>query len=534
MSKDNGNVEVVEESNDHSEYEQKIVDTEKTDGLSTTESKNNSDGEVVNVVVSTTPKDVDIAMKFAESATGMEIDKATDRRLTRKIDWIVLSTLSIVSAFQYMDKSSSSYSSVMGIRKDLKMVGDQYSWVGSSFYLAFLIFEIPTSLSLQKFPLAKVTTAYLLTWGVVLCLTSLVHTYAAFITCRVILGILESSITPAFVLFMSQWYKREEQFFRTCILIGWNAVGSFVGAPICYALYKRELGGTLSMTAWRIMFIIVGLITIVTGIVFFILIPDTPSQAWWLCKRDKLLVVERIRSNKQGYGNRKIKMGQIREAIRDPRLYLYFLLQFAVAVPNGGLGNFSSIMISNLGYGKGKAPIMGLPCSAVSVGGMCLFGYASTFIGRRLDIAMIGMIVNLISGCLIAFPKSKHAQVAGYYINGISPIPYVCILSMISSNSAGHSKKVFMGAINMIGYCVGNLVGPQTFRESQAPGYEGAKVAFVVCYCVALGILGLILVINVRENRRRDRLNETLPDTIANVEFSDLTDFQNPEFRYVI
>lgn len=311
-------------------------------------------------------------------------------------------------------------------------------------------------------------------------------------------------------------------------------MGSFVGAPICYALYQRELAGTLSMTAWRIMFIIVGLITIVTGLIFAILIPDTPSQAWWLSSKDKLLVLQRIRSNRQGYGNRRIKMEQIREAIRDPRLYLYFLLQFAVAIPNGGLGSFSAIMISNLGYPKGRSLIMGLPTSAVSVGGMCLFGYFSTFIGRRLDIAMIGMMINLIAGCLIAFPHSTHAQLAGYYIFGMSPIPYVCILSMIASNSAGHSKKVFMAAVNMIGYCVGNLVGPQTFRASEAPNYQGAKVAFVVCYCVALGILVLILFINVRENRRRDALNEKLPDTATNAEFADLTDFQNPEFRYVI
>lgn len=197
------------ETNNDEKLFRAASDTKNGEILSRAVSEDSSGGEVLDVVFSTAPKDVDIAMKYAENAAGLEIDEATDRRLKWKIDCIVLSTLCLVSAFQYMDKSSSSYSSVMGIRTDLKMVGNQYNWVGTSFYLAFLIFEIPTSLSLQKFPLAKITTAYLLTWGVVLCLTSLVHSYAAFITCRVILGILESSITPAFVLFMSQWYKRE-------------------------------------------------------------------------------------------------------------------------------------------------------------------------------------------------------------------------------------------------------------------------------------------------------------------------------------
>ncbi|SCV06239.1 LANO_0H25158g1_1 [Lachancea nothofagi CBS 11611] len=478
--------------------------------------------------------DGDLAMAIAEESAGLEVDERTYNRLLRKIDFIMLTVLSLISAFQYMDKSSSNYASVMGIKTDLKMVGNQYNWVGTSFYLGFLIFEIPTSWSLQRLPLSKITSAYVILWGVVLCLTSLVHKYSAFIVTRTILGILESSITPAMVLFMSQWYKREEQFFRTAILVAWNGIGGLVGASISYALYKRELEGTLSMDAWRIMFIIVGLITIINGVLIVLIIPDVPSKAWWLTKEEKLYVVERIRSNKQGYGNRHIKWEQIFEALRDPRLYLYFFLQVAVAIPNGGFSNFSAQMIAGLGYSKGKALLMGMPTSGISFVALVFFGYLSTIRNRRLDIAFVGLGLNLIAGCLMAFAKPLHAQLGGYYIFGISPIPYICILSCIASNSAGHSKKVFMGAVSMIGYCTGNLIGPQTFKESQAPHYQGAKTAIVACYCIAFVILAAIYIVNVRENKRRDSLNEKLPLSIQNAEFADLTDFQNPEFRYAI
>ncbi|SCU86767.1 LADA_0E00166g1_1 [Lachancea dasiensis] len=479
-------------------------------------------------------KNRDLAMEEVEAAAHFEIDPSATRRLVWKIDLIFLTVISLVSAFQYMDKSSSNYASVMGIKKDLNMVGNQYNWVGTSFYLGFLVFEIPCSWTLQRLPLAKISSAYILAWGLLLCLTSLVKSYSTFILTRTLLGVLESSITPAMVLFMSQWYKKEEQFFRTSILIAWNAVGGLVGASTSYRLYERQLAGTLSMDAWRILFIIVGLITIVTGLLVLFIVPDTPSQAWWLNKREKFLAVERIRTNKQGFGNRHFKKEQVYEALRDPRLYLYFFLQVAVAIPNGGFSNFSAQMIAGLGYGKGKALLMGMPTSAVSIVGLVLFGYLSTLRNRRLDIAFAGLTLNLISGCLMAFAKPLHAQLAGYYIFGLSPIPYTCILSFIASNSAGHSKKVFMGAISMIGYCTGNLVGPQTFRESQAPHYQGAKTAIVACYCIAFFIWLAIYAVNVRENKRRDARNEKLPEDFVNSEFADLTDFQNPEFRYSI
>ncbi|EGC47951.1 conserved hypothetical protein [Histoplasma capsulatum var. duboisii H88] len=40
-------------------------------------------------------------------------------------------------------------------------------------------------------------------------------------------------------------------------------------------------------------------------------------------------------------------------------------------------------------------------------------------------------------------------------------------------NTVDHTKQY---SILHIGYCVGNLIGPQTFRESQAPEYIGGFI----------------------------------------------------------
>lgn len=41
-------------------------------------------------------------------------------------------------------------------------------------------------------------------------------------------------------------------------------------------------------------------------------------------------------------------------------------------------------------------------------------------------------------------------------------------LTMISSNIAGSTKKQLTAAILFTGYCVGNIIGPQTFIDSEA------------------------------------------------------------------
>lgn len=57
---------------------------------------------------------------------------------------------------QSIDKTTLGYAAVFGIREDTHLVGTEYSWLGSLFYLGHLAFEYPFSILLQKFPVNKV------------------------------------------------------------------------------------------------------------------------------------------------------------------------------------------------------------------------------------------------------------------------------------------------------------------------------------------------------------------------------------------
>ncbi|GMF05749.1 unnamed protein product [Ambrosiozyma monospora] len=201
-------------------------------------------------------------------------------------------------AVQFMDKTSNPTASIMGMKTDLGMTGDKYTWVGSSFYLGYLFFEFPASVLLQKFPLAKITAVFIVLWGVVLCLHACPN-YAGFIFLRTMLGVLESAVTPAMVIITSQWYKKEEQFTRTSIWFSFNGFGTIFGSAIAYGVLIHM--DSFSLEGWKVNFIIIGLITVLLGAVIFFHVPDSPAGAWFLTNREKHLVVERIRSNNQGF-----------------------------------------------------------------------------------------------------------------------------------------------------------------------------------------------------------------------------------------
>ena len=139
------------------------------------------------------------------------------------------------------------------------MVGDMYSWCGTAFYIGYLAFEFPANAILQRFPLAKATSAFIVVWGIILCLHAVPKTYAGVITLRTVLGILESAVTPAMVIFTSQWYKAEEQFLRTALWFSCNGLGIIIGGAIAYGVASHE--AHYSLEAWKVLFITTGLMT---------------------------------------------------------------------------------------------------------------------------------------------------------------------------------------------------------------------------------------------------------------------------------
>ncbi|CEP59991.1 allantoate permease family MFS transporter LALA0_S01e00540g [Lachancea lanzarotensis] len=478
--------------------------------------------------------DADEALDFAlQLSYDKQIDADADRKLTRKIDLIVFPVMALVYAAQFLDKTSMSYAAVMGLRTDLNMVGNMYSWSGTSFYLGYLVFEYPAAWMLQRFPLAKTLAAFLIVWGVILTLTSVAN-YAGFIAIRTILGMMESSTSIGFMLLTAQYYHREQQGSRTSFWVAFNGLGQIIGGAMAYGLSERE--ESLPIAGWKLVFIICGVITIFLGILFLIVIPDNPFKSRFLNDAEKELIVLRLRQNQQGVGNHKFKSYQFIEALTDVRTWIMFISSVALNIPNGGIGTFSSILIKGtMGYNESMTLLMGLPAGACEFVGLIAFGLISPFVKNRMVLASITTVIALVGSCLMSFAGPPKAQLAGYYLLMVSPGAMIVMFSIVSSNVSGHTKKTTVGAIYLIGYCVGNLIGPQTFQDQDAPGYRPAKIVMVAFYCLTLITLPALYFVNSRENKRRDKLvQEGLLDHEENSEFADLTDKENLEFRYVL
>ena len=134
------------------------------------------------------------------------------KKLVRKIDLTIVPCMVAVYFLQFLDKTTISYTAVMGLRKDTHLVGQDYSNVSMMFYVGFLAAEFPTQYLAQKISrLGKYLGVNVMLWGVVLASMAGTSSYAGLMVCRTILGIFEAPVAPILVMIIAMWYKKGEQ-----------------------------------------------------------------------------------------------------------------------------------------------------------------------------------------------------------------------------------------------------------------------------------------------------------------------------------
>ncbi|RDW82343.1 hypothetical protein BP6252_03455 [Coleophoma cylindrospora] len=480
----------------------------------------------------------DIAARVLASSTdNFEYTPAEGRTVLRKIDTRLLPMMMVTYCIQFLDKACVAYAALWGMKVDANLVGSQYSWLTTIFYIGYLVGEFPMNYLFQKFSLTRVCGISIFCWGVVLLCMTAANDFKGLMVSRFLLGFFEGGVSPCFVLLTGMFYKREEQPLRNGIWFSTNGIANIAGALIGYAI------GFINsdLPAWKFPFVIWGSVTTLWGIVFMLYVPPNPIQAKWLTEREKIIAVVRIASNETGLDTTTFKWYQVREAMTDVKVWMLILITFSNNVPNGGVSAFGPLIINGFGYTKFESTLLNMPTGACQIAALWISGYlASKYKGFRIILMGGGLCVAILGASLVyALPTSQRiGRLIGNYILIGWSVTYVLLLGLIQSNIAGRTKKTVVTASLFVSYCVGNLIGPQFFFDREAPRYSSGFISMLACLIGQLVLVVILYFMYDIENRRRDRLQLTTSESLSedNMElaFADLTDKENIHFRYIL
>jgi hypothetical protein len=80
------------------------------------------------------------------------------------------------------------------------------------------------------------------------------------------------------------------------------------------------------------MFIVLGVLTVLLGVLTTIFMPDNPMSVGWLTEAEKKFAIQRIAINQTGIQNRHFKLSHLKELVLDLQIWLLILLTILVRV----------------------------------------------------------------------------------------------------------------------------------------------------------------------------------------------------------
>ncbi|KAH6972906.1 major facilitator superfamily domain-containing protein [Ilyonectria sp. MPI-CAGE-AT-0026] len=501
----------------------------------------------------------------------IKVTAEDDARVLHRIDSVVLPLMLAVYFLQGLDKATIAYASIFGLIEDTGLKGDQFSWLGSIVYVAQLIAQFPLAWLLVKLPIGKFTSCMVTLWGLTLALMAGAHSFESLLVARFWLGAFEASIAPSFIAITQMFWRRREQPLRMSYWYAMNGFTNVFGSLITWGLAQLPFG----LKPYQTIFIFFGIITVCFSSILFSYMPDSPAEAKFLSKHDKLIAIERLRMNQTGVMTREWRWDHLWEMIRDVKTWLWFALTFSISVPSGGVASFGPLLVKSFGFDSFHAILFNAPFGIVQLISTVGGSYMATKYHKKGPVIAFLTIFPII-GCMIMLatphtPDTKATLLCGYYMISVFPGIVPLIYSWSASNTAGDTKSKCNSSVLFVGQSLGNIIGPLLYKPSEAPEYYTGLYWNLLFYCAIIVLVGVttmyLAYLNRDHSRRRvlagkdalivdyslyspeeaDRLRRVKAIGAEHVEnardgtgsgvgaraFDDLTDLMNDEFIFV-
>ena len=260
-------------------------------------------------------------------------------------------------------------------------------------------------------------------------------------------------------------------------------------------------------------------------------LPNSLEAAKWLTPSEKQQVTQALTIDQAGNGKRIFKKAGILEALTDPAVWLMVMVATLTLVPSGVIVTFSATLVAGFGYNSKQSALLNMPSGVVSIFATLISTFAILYnVPRWLCIVFL-QVPTVIGACLMCFLEdNQSASLAGIYLVNFVVAPLALIYALVAANTQGYTKRIAATVMIQVGFSIANIIGPQTFRAHEAPGYISAKITLVA---VNVGAMVFAVLLRLLYGWRNARTKATQTSGQVSVSEDDVTDRTNPSFRYV-
>ncbi|KFY21974.1 hypothetical protein V493_06941 [Pseudogymnoascus sp. VKM F-4281 (FW-2241)] len=414
---------------------------------------------------------------------------ALNKKVLRKLDWRLLPTITLMFLLNYLDRINVSNARLAGLQEDLNMSDTVWNAGISTFYVGYLVGQLPGNLFLAKAKPALFLPCMMLAWSTATICMPAMTSGAGFCICRFFIGLSEAPFFPGITLMTSSWYTREESPMRMAVWHAGNTISNIISGFLAAGIL-HNMEGIANLHAWQWFFLIEGAASIAVAIAAFFLLPNWPTNTKWLSLEESEMAQYRVLISN---GGRDEGVGGtwdgVKEAVKDPFTWMFCAMHFSLINAQSFKDFFPSIL-KTFGFDELTTYLVQAPPYAIAYITACLLAYSSGRFGESCY-HIIVPIVAAIAGCAILI---STLNVIARYIGVILLVSgtYNGLNLQLSWETnlvpAPRSKKAALIAIANCISQVSHWFSPHFFPTSQEPYYRlgGGLILFGCCWTIIL------------------------------------------------
>lgn len=193
----------------------------------------------------------------------------------------------------------------------------------------------------------------MIVWAIVSGCTAATSSFGSLVAVRFCLGFVEAPFFPGAIYFLSCWYTKRELGIRMALLVSGIMV-SIAFAGLISAGILTDMDGATKLAAWRWLFIIEGLVTVVLALAAMCFLPDFPATTKWLTDAERIVAQGRLAEDAgseetlEETDNISLLQALVLAA-SDIRVWLFSCMQMATTVMIS-FSNFFPTLVQDLGF----------------------------------------------------------------------------------------------------------------------------------------------------------------------------------------
>ncbi|PLB53498.1 permease of the major facilitator superfamily [Aspergillus steynii IBT 23096] len=454
---------------------------------------------------------------------------AEQKKALRKLDWNMISLLGVLYMLSYIDRGNLGNAYTAGMGSDWGITSDQYSWIITAYYLAYIAFHWFVLLwKLVSLPMWVALMAF--GWGAASILQAATTNFAGIIVLRCLIGAFEAGFAPGVALFLSFFYHRSEMGLRYGLFISFSPIANCFASALAYGIVQADAG----LAQWQLLFIIEGIPTILIAPLAYMFLPRGPGECRLLTDRENEIV--RLRALKaRGHETKgELNLKQVVAAFTDYKNYFQAVIIFCLNAAFAALPAFLPTIIEDIGYTSIQAQGFSAPPYLASYFVCLAASFLSDRVGNRSYFLSALSCVGAVGYLLQALLKTGGVRYFATYLICGCVFPAVALtFTWVTDNQGSASKRgARLVIFGMLGQ-TGSIAGSRFFPKEEGPFYvKGMAISASLLFFAAI-VAQALRFLMWRENKRRDALHgvvdtDEMPEDVVN------SGDDHPSFRFIL